>query len=77
MFGIRSLLIIIFVVLVLWAVRSVMLRVPKKTDSTKPENKNMVQCIQCKTYIPSEDAIIKDDKSFCCTQHLEDWNKTV
>jgi len=73
----RSLLIIIFVALVLWAIRSLMVRASNKTPAAKPENKNMVQCLQCKTYIPSEDAIIKGEQCFCCTQHQEDWNKTA
>jgi len=46
-------------------------------DQNKPANKNMLQCAQCKTYIPSEDAITKGDKNFCSSQHLEDWNKSA
>jgi len=75
----KSLLIIIFVALILWAARSFTMRLKNrpKDEQNLPANKNMLQCAQCKTYIPSEDAILKDDKSFCSTQHLEDWNKSA
>jgi len=77
----KSLLIIILVSLGLWAARIITMRL-KNRSSQSPEqpskpDKNMLQCEQCKTYIPSEDAIIKGDKSFCSTQHLEDWNKSA
>jgi hypothetical protein len=37
----------------------------------------MVQCAECKTYIPVEDAVSQAGKHFCSTQHLQDWNKSV
>jgi len=75
----KSLLIIIFVALILWAARSFTMRLKNrpKDERDLPANKNMQQCAQCKTYIPSEDAIVKDGKSFCSSQHLEDWNKST
>jgi len=75
----KSLLIIIFVALILWAARSFTMRLKSRPtdDQNKPANKNMLQCAQCKTYIPSEDAITKGDKNFCSSQHLEDWNKSA
>jgi ribosomal protein S26 len=75
----KSLLIIIFVALILWAARSFTMRLKNRpaNGQNKPANNNMLQCAQCKTYIPSEDAIIKGDKSFCSSQHLEDWNKSA
>jgi len=75
----KSLLIIIFVALILWAARSFNMRLKSRStdDQNLPADKNMLQCAQCKTYIPSDDAIIKGDKSFCSSQHLEDWNKSA
>jgi len=75
----KSLLIIIFVALILWAARSFTMRLKNRPpiSPNKPANKDMRQCMQCKTYIPSEDAIMQGDKSFCSSQHLEDWNKSV
>ena len=80
----RSLLIIIVVALALWAFRSIALR--SKSPTTKNtqrntddhhEHKAMVQCAECKTYIPVEDALSQAGKHFCSTQHLQDWNKSV
>jgi len=77
----KSLLIIFLVALVLWGARSFTMRLKNRAaeNLNKPAepNKNMLQCEHCKTYIPSEDAIIKGDKSFCSSQHLEDWNKSA
>jgi hypothetical protein len=34
---------------------------------------NMVQCMQCHTYIPSREAVTSGEHTFCCKQHLRDW----
>lgn len=78
----RSVLIIIFVIVILLVVRTVMQRFKSQSEqktstSNKDGSKDTVQCLHCKTYIPREDAIFKDDKTFCSTQHLEDWNKSA
>lgn len=80
----RSLLIIIVVALALWAFRSIALssKLPtKKSTQRNPDNHKehtaMVQCAECKTYIPAEDAVSQAGKHFCSTQHLQDWNKSV
>lgn len=78
---IKSLLVIILVALGLWVARSAMLRLQNKPanrpDKANNQNKKMLQCSQCQTYIPADDAIIQGGKSFCSTQHLEDWNKSA
>ncbi len=35
----------------------------------------MVQCEQCKTYLPKDEAIIRDGRAFCGQQHLQDWKQ--
>jgi hypothetical protein len=37
------------------------------------EHKKTVQCLECNTYIPDSEAVLSDDKYFCCQQHLRDW----
>lgn len=73
----KSLLVIFFVILVLWAGRGLMLRMQNKPAIKPAKNKDMVQCQQCKTYIPGDDAITLGDKNFCSTQHLEDWKHSA
>ena len=80
----RSLLIIIVAALALWAFRSIALRSKSPTkrsaqhrEDDSHEHKTMVQCAECKTYIPVEDAVTQAGKHFCSTQHLQDWNKSV
>lgn len=80
----RSLLIIIVVALVLWAFRSIALRsklpAKKSTRQSVDDHGNhtaMVQCAECKTYIPAEDAVSQSGKHFCSTRHLQDWNKSA
>lgn len=80
----RSLLIIIVVALALWAFRSIALRskLPTKKSTQRNADDNnqhttMVQCAECKTYIPAEDAVSQSGKHFCSTKHLQDWNKSV
>jgi len=45
----------------------------KKPGSTTTDN--MVQCLQCETYIPRKEAIISGTETFCCKQHQRDWEK--
>jgi len=72
----KSVLIIIFVVIILFISRTVMQRLKKPEKAmSRPDNRDTVQCIQCKTYIPSEDAIFKGNQSFCSQQHLSDWDQ--
>jgi len=75
----KSVLTIIFVVVVLLLIRSVMQRFKsqpdKSTSVANKSNQDTVQCLQCKTYIPNEDAIFRGDNAFCSTQHLNDWNQ--
>lgn len=73
----KSVLVIILVIGVLWVSRVLMQRVKPQSPAKKVSGKDTVQCIQCNTYIPLEDAIIKDNKSFCCQQHLNDWNQSA
>ena len=75
----KSLLVIAFVALGLWAIRMITLKLQNNSSDTKPpaKQKDMVQCTTCQTYIPAEDAIIKGDKYFCSAQHLQDWNKSA
>ncbi|MCW8933361.1 MAG: PP0621 family protein [Gammaproteobacteria bacterium] len=75
----KSVLTIIFVVVVLLLVRAVMQRFKLESNKTSSvsnnSNQDTVQCLQCKTYIPNEDAIFRGDKAFCSTQHLHDWKQ--
>ena len=74
----RSVLVIIFVIAVLWIGRIVLQRLQNK-QPTKPEarqNHDTVQCLQCKTYIPKQDAILQDNAYFCSQRHLDDWNQS-
>ena len=70
----RNLFLIIAVGLIIWIVQG-FLRRSKMSNKPKISSKDMVQCAQCKTYLPSEDSISMQDKYFCSTQHLEDWKQ--
>lgn len=40
---------------------------------TSSNHEKTVPCIVCEAYIPESEAIIYDNKHFCCQQHLRDW----
>ena len=74
----KSVLIIVVVVVLLVLIRSVLQRFKLSTTKSTPiDSRDTVQCLQCKTYIPREDAIINGNNTFCSTQHLEDWNQSA
>ncbi|RDH81311.1 MAG: hypothetical protein DIZ80_14520 [endosymbiont of Galathealinum brachiosum] len=72
----KSVLIIIFVIVMLFVIRTVLQRLKQPATKAKSLNtQDTVKCLQCNTYIPRNDAIVKGDTAFCSTQHLEDWNQ--
>lgn len=42
-------------------------------NKTPSPSKNMLQCAECGTFIPKNEAIIESEQSFCCKQHQQDW----
>jgi len=72
----KSVLIIFFVIIVLIIARTVTQRLKKPAPKEPISHNDTVQCLLCKTYVPSEDAIYKGDKAFCCAQHLNDWSQS-
>lgn len=60
----------------IWFVRRLFMQ--QKSEPEKiSESKDMVQCEQCKTYLPKDDAVVLDDKLFCSQQHLDEWKESV
>ena len=70
----RNLILLIAIIVAVWLIRRLI--ITTKTSHTKTiDSKDMVQCEHCKIYVPREDAINLNEKSFCSQQHLEDWNQ--
>ena len=71
----KNLFLIAAIAALIWIISGLIRRaqLEKKTTS---ESRDMVQCEQCKTYLPKHDAIVSNNKSFCSQQHLNDWNQT-
>ena len=36
-------------------------------------SRDTVQCLQCKIYVPRDEAVIQNNQAFCCKQHARDW----
>ncbi|HED33731.1 MAG TPA: hypothetical protein ENJ08_05860 [Gammaproteobacteria bacterium] len=72
----RSVLVIIIVITLLFLVRTVLLRMKPPRSGKNINNKETVQCMQCKTYIPRDEAVFNGNNGFCSQQHLEDWNRS-
>lgn len=41
--------------------------------AAKSPVRDTIQCAQCKTYIPKDEAVAMHDQFFCCKQHARDW----
>jgi len=70
----RNLFLVIAIGLIIWIIQG-FIRRSKMPHKTKISSQNMVQCEQCKTYLPSKDSVSTQGKYFCNTQHLDDWNQ--
>lgn len=73
----RSVLVIIFVIIIIWLARVVLQRMQQKPEKREIDSKQTLQCLYCKTYIPAEDAIKDGDRVFCSQQHLTDWKTSA
>ena len=68
----RNLLLLIAVIALFWIIKGMI----RRSRSQPPKNmivKDIVQCELCQNYLPKEDAIIDNGKSFCNQQHLNEW----
>jgi len=72
----KSVLIIIFVIVILLIARTLTQRFKKPAPKAPITHNDTVQCLHCKVYVPREDAILNGNSTFCSTQHLNDWNQT-
>ncbi|MCW8956794.1 MAG: PP0621 family protein [Gammaproteobacteria bacterium] len=71
----KNLFLIVAIAALFWIIKGFIRRaqLEKKPSS---ESTDMVQCEHCQTYLPKDDAIVSNDKTFCSQQHLNDWNQT-
>lgn len=72
----RNLIIIIAIVVLVWIVRNMLRRNQVSGSSASPRiSKDMVQCEQCQTYLPKDDAISNNGHYFCGEKHLQAWKR--
>lgn len=69
----RNLVIILAIVAIAWIVSGMLRRARPGRKNTPGKGKDMVQCEQCGTYLPGDDAINMNGRFFCGQQHLQDW----
>jgi uncharacterized protein len=70
----RLLFIIAAIVLVFLIIKNqIAARRHKVQQSARAATENMVQCVQCHTYVPTGEAITSGEQTFCCKQHQRDW----
>ena len=69
----RTLILLIAIGLIVWVVKQMLKN--KSAAKAKPpgEIKNIVQCKQCKVYIPQDQAVKENNDFFCSQQHLTEW----
>jgi len=76
----RSLIFVIAIGLVIWLVSRMLKNKLGQNSSPKTnsprEIKNIVQCHQCKAFIPEDKALRESGQTFCSQQHLEEWKES-
>lgn len=68
----RNLFLLIAIMAIFWIVNGFIQRAKAKPVN-RTVSKDMVQCEHCKVYLPKDDAIVMNNKTFCNQQHLNDW----
>jgi uncharacterized protein len=67
----RSLVILIAIALVIYAVRSLW-RTSRPAGKRDQQPARMVQCAHCGVYIPEREALTRGDRFYCSAAHLKD-----
>lgn len=70
----RNLLLLVAILIIFWIVKG-MIRRSTQSPAQKAITKDMVQCELCQSYLPKDDAIIENGKTFCSQQHLKNWEE--
>lgn len=70
----RNLFLLIAIGLIIWIIQGFIRRSKLSPPRTEARSKDMVQCEQCKSYLPKDDAVSMNGQHFCNPQHLQDWN---
>lgn len=73
----RNLILIVAIAAIIWIVRGFIRRAQITQKTTPKLSKDMVQCEQCRTYLPKDEAITETGKFFCCKQHLIEWKQNL
>ncbi|MFW2374315.1 MAG: PP0621 family protein [Gammaproteobacteria bacterium] len=71
----KNLFLIVAIAALFWIIKGFIRRAQLEKKPGR-QTRDMVQCEQCKTYLPKDDAIVSNNKNFCSQQHLNDWNQT-
>ncbi|WP_428087824.1 PP0621 family protein [Candidatus Thioglobus sp.] len=64
---------LIIIILIAWLGFSIWrkFKQSKSNNATRPLSNKMLSCSVCETHIPESEAIIKNDKVFCCKKCSE------
>jgi len=70
----RSLIIVAALALIYLLIKNrLQSRKARQQDSASRSSEDTVQCAECETYIPHNEATFSDEQTFCCKQHQRDW----
>ena len=76
----RSLIFVIAIGLVIWLVSRMLKNKLGNNSTSRSQNpkeiKNIVQCHQCKAFIPEDRVVREGGQTFCSQKHLEEWKES-
>jgi uncharacterized protein len=71
----KWLLLLVFGYLVYrWWMRASLSGPAQKPDET---GEKMVICAQCAVHFPQSEAVLSEDRVFCCDQHCKAWKQSL
>lgn len=72
----KTLFLIISIVLVVWIVRFMLSQNKQVTTKKQKSVEKIVPCAYCGLHVPIDEAVIADQKSYCCADHAEQAKDT-
>lgn len=69
----RGLIILAALIIIYLLVKRLLAQKLASRNKTASPSENMLQCAECGTFVPKNEAITEGEQSFCCNQHQQDW----
>ena len=71
MFLMRLIVLLVIVAVLLWLLKRLFSPDPEPERLEAQNAENMRQCKYCGVHVPESSVVLRDEETYCCTEHAE------